>query len=1840
MSKELEQRVLDQTRELAAANEALRKETIERRRAEEALRLSEEQFRGAFDHAPIGMALIHPDGRWFRVNHVFCRMLGYSEQELIGANFQSAAHPDDIQPTLEGFQRLLSGERDSFTMEKRFFHKEGRTVWANVSATLVRRAGENPPYFVKQIQDITERKRAEMALRESENRYRTLFNSIDEGFCVIEVLFDERQKPVDYRFLEVNSVFEKQTDLRNAVGKKMRSLVPAHEEHWFEIYGRVALTGVPVRFENRAEALGRWYDVYAFRVGAPEERKVAILFNDITRRKESEERIRFQANLLDVVEQAVIATDIAGVILYWNRFAEKLYGWSAGEVLGRNIMEITPSNLSLDQAGEIMNLLARGEGWKGEFLVRRRDGSSFTAMVIDTPIRNEKGELVGIIGVSYDVTERRRAEMERDRHAAQLQGLADASLAMNSALSLDETLKIVTEKAREIIGAHMSVTGMTVNENWEQAINSISLSDKYSTFRKFGGRPDGSGIYSIVCQSNRPMRMTQAELEAHPKWREYGPHVGGHPPLRGWLAAPLVGRDGRNIGLIQLSDKEEGEFTQQDEAILVQMAQMASVAIENARLYEALEEDIAKQKRTEERLREYEKAVEGLEEMIVVVDRDYRYLLANRAFLNYRGLTKEQLVGRLVPEVLNPGVFEKVAKKKLDECLQGNVVKYELRYRYPKLGERDLSISYFPVEGSAGIDRVACILQDITERKRAEEALRTSEERFRRYFELGLVGMAMTAPNKGFIEVNDQLCKILGYERGELLQKTWEEMTCPDDLASDVALFNRVVAGEMDGYSIDKRFIHKDGRVIHGTMSVKCLRRGDGSIEYFVALLQDITERKQAEARLAYQANLLTHVGDAILATDDQLTLTAWNLAAEKIYGWKAEEVLGRKMYDAVRSELTDIQRSEALQAISEKGYYHADLVHTRKDGTQIHIQGYTIALRDESGRITGYVSANRDVTEHKRAEEALRAAKEFSENLIQTANVIILSLDAEGKIDIFNETAEKITGYTLLELKGKNWFEILVPKDRYPRVWEEFNRLLAGGAPKTFENPILTKTGEERYILWQNNQVKIDGKVVATISFGNDITEQKQAEEALRAEHAFRKAIEEAMPAGVMAVDTTGRQTYVNQSFCKMVGWSPEELNGATPPFIFWPPEQIDLICHIFENHMRGMIKPGPVELIFRRRNEERFPVSLLVSPLVDTRGVPVGYLASVHDITLLKTSQEKLARRERQLSQAQRLAQLGSWSWDLLTDTVTWSDELYSICGVDPKQFIPCYRTLLQLIHPEDREAVEQATEKAIRERSSFDLTYRIIGADGLMRIHQASGMVSADSLGRATSLAGVAKDITKIKQAEETLRESEERYRSLIANIPDAAWRVRQDGQPVFISQNIEKIVGYTAEEICSDGLTLTFGRIHPEDRERVARAFKSLFSKSQKFDVEYRVQRKNGEWIWINDRAVMTYQKEGLRYADGIVSDITERKKSEEAVRKSEERFHLIARATNDVIWDWDLATNNLWWNESFKIIFGYTTGEIESGIESWTTRIHPEDKERVLAGTHAIIEHGGQFWSAEYRFRRADGSYANILDRGYVVHVQDGKPVRMIGAMIDITERKRAEDALTEYAKRLRSLSGQLLEAQETERRRIARELHDEIGQSLTAIKLQLHGSKRLSDRRMEECIQMVDQALSQVRNLSLALHPPELNELGLVATLRWHLDRQAHAANLISNFSADPLPARLPPELEIACFRVAQEALTNVIRHAHASEVSIELRQRENELHLTVEDDGEGFDVGAARSRAIQGMSLGLVGMQERAELAGGRLELDSAPGEGTQVRAIFQLADTAQKKQSKRRKR
>jgi PAS domain S-box-containing protein/putative nucleotidyltransferase with HDIG domain len=167
----------------------------------------------------------------------------------------------------------------------------------------------------------------------------------------------------------------------------------------------------------------------------------------------------------------------------------------------------------------------------------------------------------------------------------------------------------------------------------------------------------------------------------------------------------------------------------------------------------------------------------------------------------------------------------------------------------------------------AGEAHLLGIALDITERKRAEEALRSSEERFKRYFELGLIGMVLSSPTKGTLEVNDEACKMLGYERDELMHMSWAQVTHPDDLEANYALANRLIAGEIDGYTYDKRYIRKDGKVIYGTMSAKCVRGPDGSIDYIVSLIQDITNRKEAEERLASTlANLRKAIGGTIQA--------------------------------------------------------------------------------------------------------------------------------------------------------------------------------------------------------------------------------------------------------------------------------------------------------------------------------------------------------------------------------------------------------------------------------------------------------------------------------------------------------------------------------------------------------------------------------------------------------------------------------------------------------------------------------------------------------------------------------------------------------------------------------------------------------------------------------------------------------------------------------------------------------------------------------------------------------------------------------------------------------------
>jgi PAS domain S-box-containing protein len=354
--------------------------------------------------------------------------------------------------------------------------------------------------------DYFKRQRVETALRESELHYRTLFDSIDQGFCIIELIFDDREKPVDYRFLEVNPAFGKHTGLRDVPGKRMRELVPKHEDRWFELYGRIATTGEPARFENWAEHLQRWYDVYAFRFGDPKSRQVAILFNDLTARKRMEEALRrSEENLavtLNSIGDAVLTTDTQGNVTRMNPIAEKLTGWLQAEALGRPINEVfNIINETTRQPTEVpvAKVLATGEihGLANHTIIIARDGTEIPIADSAAPIRDQNGQTLGVVLVFRDVTDEKRAERAVAESEHKLRDLNHelARLVEERSLALQATGRLA-EAALDALSAHVAVldddgTIIATNQSWRDfaAHNELDLI-----------RSGNGGNYLDLCQ--------------------------------------------------------------------------------------------------------------------------------------------------------------------------------------------------------------------------------------------------------------------------------------------------------------------------------------------------------------------------------------------------------------------------------------------------------------------------------------------------------------------------------------------------------------------------------------------------------------------------------------------------------------------------------------------------------------------------------------------------------------------------------------------------------------------------------------------------------------------------------------------------------------------------------------------------------------------------------------------------------------------------------------------------------------------------------------------------------------------------------------------------------------------------------------------------------------------------------------------------------------------------------------------------------------------------------------------------------------------------------------------
>jgi PAS domain S-box-containing protein len=338
------------------------------------------------------------------------------------------------------------------------------------------------------------------------------------------------------------------------------------------------------------------------------------------------------------------------------------------------------------------------------------------------------------------------------------------------------------------------------------------------------------------------------------------------------------------------------------------------------------------------------------------------------------------------------------------------------------------------------------------------------------------------------------------------------------------------------------------------------------------------------------------------------------------------------------------------------------------------------------------------------------------------------------------------------------------------------------------------------------------------------------------------------------------------------------------------------------------------------------------------------------------------------------------------------------------------------------------------------------------------------------------------------------------------------------------------------------------------------------------------------------------------------------------------YELIARATTDLLFEWDLRSHRLWWGGGLTRRFGYTEDCVEYGREAWLKRIHPDDRDRVQRGVDSLVNQSADVWSDEFRLLCPDGKTAFVLGRGLVSRDQLQRPLKLTGGMCDISARRECEQSLEQSRRQLRALSSRSQNLREEDRRKISRDLHDTLGQILTGLKMDLGWiEKNLSASRdpnpallekLMETEEIVDSAITEVQRIATDYRPDVLDNLGLVSAIKCELELLQQRSDMECQLETEEGMPEPSPGISIGLFRILQEALTNVVRHARASRVRVKLQRSGPQLRMQVLDNGVGIDPTAL----IRPGALGLLGMKEHAALLGGTLELKLREPQGTRL--------------------
>ncbi|MDT8300810.1 MAG: PAS domain S-box protein [Sedimentisphaerales bacterium] len=859
-------------------------------------------------------------------------------------------------------------------------------------------------------------------------------------------------------------------------------------------------------------------------------------------------------------------------------------------------------------------------------------------------------------------------------------------------------------------------------------------------------------------------------------------------------------------------------------------------------------------------------------------------------------------------------------------------------------------------------------------------------------------------------------------------------------------------------------------------------------------------------------------------------------------------------------------------------------------------------------------------------AVEILLESEEKHRTLFETMSQGVVYQDACGQIISANPAAERILGLTLDEMKGRTsadplWRSIHEDCSDFPGEKHPSMISLKTGNPEKGVLMGILNPNDEQYHWININSVPLfrkgEKKPYKVYTTFEDITERKEAEESLRESEARYKAVIDNAQEGIVVVQDKVLK-FVNPTVISIMDYTEEELTFR--PFIeFVHPEDRD---HVMKIHLKRFKMEEVPEVYEFRICDKQNNIIWLESNgiLMDWNGGPAT-LNFLRDITERKQIEDALLESEDKYRSIFEIAANLITSVNEEGVIVDCNNRVREVLGYEREEIIG--HPMSKIIHPDCIEKAHENLDELMSTGYSYNKEYKMVRKDGRLIDVCINSSGLKDENGQYSRSICIIDDITERKKAEKEL--SKHRYYLEKAqNIGKiGTWELDIEKNILIWTDENYRIFGIPK------GTDLTYeiflDCVHPDDREYVNKKWKAALNK-EPYDIEHRLL-VDGEIRWVREKAEQEFDDKGncIR-AIGFTQDITEHKRTDELLQHNANLLRYSQKVARLGYYTLDIPADSWESSDILDSIFGIEE-DYDRSTEGWLQIVHPKHREEMSVYLSEHVVGQGQSFDREYMIIRAsDRQVKWVHGLGRLEFDKEGRPIRMIGTIQDVTDRKKAEEQLLEYQAKLKSLASQLSIIEERERRRIATELHDQIGQTLVFSKLKLDELQQTTGtseftKALNEISNNIDKVIQDTRTLTFDLSSPVLNEIGFeTAVSEWLEERiqEQHGINI--EFEDDGQTKQLDDDIRSLLFRNIRELLINVVKHAQASNVKVSVSKVNSQICVSVEDDGVGIEFTDITSLASENGGFGIFSIKERLEQLGGRLEIDSEKGRGSKI--------------------